>query len=63
MTSRQQPSMHLESVLLWQRKIPIAVDGEIRRGTDISKALALGDCFYFVGRVPIWGLAVSQLLE
>lgn len=55
--------MHLESVLLWQRKIPIAVDGEIRRGTDISKALALGDCFYFVGRVPIWGLAVSQLLE
>ena len=34
-------------------KIPIAIDGGIRRGTDIFKALALGTCFYFVGRVPI----------
>jgi (S)-2-hydroxy-acid oxidase len=39
-------------------KIPIAIDGGIRRGTDIFKALALGACFCFVGRVPIWGLAV-----
>ncbi|PMD56828.1 FMN-dependent dehydrogenase [Hyaloscypha bicolor E] len=38
-------------------KIPIAIDGGIRRGTDIFKALALGACFCFVGRVPIWGLA------
>ena len=41
-------------------KIPIAIDGGIRRGTDIFKALALGACFCFVGRVPIWGLAVSS---
>lgn len=40
-------------------KIPIAIDGGIRRGTDIFKAVALGACFCFVGRVPIWGLAYN----
>lgn len=40
-------------------KIPIAVDGGIRRGTDIFKAIALGASHCFVGRIPIWGLAVS----
>ncbi|KAF5502404.1 Oxidase FUB9 [Colletotrichum aenigma] len=38
-------------------KIPITVDGGIRRGTDIFKALALGASHCFVGRIPIWGLA------
>ncbi|KAK0370826.1 hypothetical protein CLIM01_11806 [Colletotrichum limetticola] len=40
-------------------KIPIAVDGGIRRGTDIFKALALGASHCFVGRIPIWGLAYN----
>lgn len=40
-------------------KIPIAIDGGIRRGTDIFKAIALGADFCFAGRIPIWGLAVS----
>jgi (S)-2-hydroxy-acid oxidase len=40
-------------------KIQIAVDGGIRRGSDIFKALALGAQYCFVGRIPIWGLAVS----
>lgn len=40
-------------------KITIAVDGGIRRGTDIFKALALGADYVFAGRIPIWGLAVS----
>lgn len=40
-------------------KIKIAIDGGIRRGTDIFKALALGADFCFAGRVPIWGLAVT----
>lgn len=35
------------------------MDGGIRRGTDIFKALALGADYCFSGRVPIWGLAVS----
>ncbi|KAF7561137.1 hypothetical protein G7046_g2997 [Stylonectria norvegica] len=39
--------------------IPIAVDGGIRRGTDIFKALAMGASHCFVGRIPIWGLAYN----
>ncbi|KAK7417236.1 hypothetical protein QQX98_004670 [Neonectria punicea] len=40
-------------------RIPIAVDGGIRRGTDIFKALAMGASHCFVGRIPIWGLAYN----
>ncbi|RKU43204.1 hypothetical protein DL546_006001 [Coniochaeta pulveracea] len=40
-------------------KIPLAVDGGIRRGSDIFKALALGASHCFVGRIPIWGLAYN----
>lgn len=43
-------------------RIPIAVDGGIRRGTDIFKAIALGASHCFIGRIPIWGLAVSIIL-
>lgn len=42
--------------------IPIAVDGGIRRGSDIFKAIALGADFCFLGRIAIWGLAVSDLV-
>ena len=41
-------------------KIPLAFDGGIRRGSDIFKALALGASHCFVGRIPVWGLAVSS---
>lgn len=41
-------------------RIGIAVDGGIRQGSDIFKALALGAQHCFVGRIPIWGLAVSR---
>lgn len=38
-------------------KIPVLVDGGIRRGSDIVKALALGAKAVLVTRPPLWGLA------
>ena len=37
-------------------KIPVMMDGGIRRGSDILKALALGAKAVLVGRAPLWGL-------
>ena len=39
------------------RKIPVHVDGGIRHGTDVFKALALGADFVWIGRPVLWGLA------
>ena len=35
----------------------VLIDGGIRRGTDIFKALALGAQAVFIGRPYVWGLA------
>ncbi|GAB2250049.1 hypothetical protein Droror1_Dr00013408 [Drosera rotundifolia] len=40
-------------------KIPVLLDGGIRRGTDVFKALALGAKAVLVGRPVIYGLAVK----
>ena len=40
-------------------RIAVHVDGGIRSGTDIFKALALGADCCWVGRPALWGLAVS----
>jgi isopentenyl diphosphate isomerase/L-lactate dehydrogenase-like FMN-dependent dehydrogenase len=40
-----------------QGKIPVLLDGGVRRGTDVFKALALGAKAVGIGRPYIWGLA------
>lgn len=45
-----------ECVAAAKGQIPIHVDGGIRRGSDIFKALALGADGVWIGRIPIWGL-------
>jgi isopentenyl diphosphate isomerase/L-lactate dehydrogenase-like FMN-dependent dehydrogenase len=37
----------------------VLMDGGIRRGTDVVKALALGAKAVLAGRAPLWGLAVD----
>lgn len=40
-------------------RIPVLIDGGIRRGSDVVKALAMGATACLVGRPQLWGLAVA----
>jgi 4-hydroxymandelate oxidase len=40
-------------------RIPILLDGGVRRGTDVLKALALGASAVLIGRPYLWGLAAA----
>jgi 4-hydroxymandelate oxidase len=40
-------------------RVEVLVDGGIRRGGDVVKALALGARAVLAGRAPLWGLAVG----
>lgn len=40
-------------------RIPVLLDGGVRRGTDVIKAIALGATACLVGRPQLWGLAVG----
>jgi isopentenyl diphosphate isomerase/L-lactate dehydrogenase-like FMN-dependent dehydrogenase len=40
-------------------RLEVLIDGGIRRGADVVKALALGARAVLVGRPPVWGLSVA----
>jgi isopentenyl diphosphate isomerase/L-lactate dehydrogenase-like FMN-dependent dehydrogenase len=40
-------------------RVPVIVDGGVRRGTDVFKALALGASAVAIGRPVVWGLTVG----
>ncbi|KAJ4754796.1 Peroxisomal (S)-2-hydroxy-acid oxidase [Rhynchospora pubera] len=40
-------------------RVPVFLDGGVRRGTDVFKALALGASGIFIGRPVLYGLAVD----
>jgi isopentenyl diphosphate isomerase/L-lactate dehydrogenase-like FMN-dependent dehydrogenase len=40
-------------------RVEVLVDGGVRRGGDVIKALALGARAVLAGRAPLWGLAVG----
>jgi L-lactate dehydrogenase (cytochrome)/(S)-mandelate dehydrogenase len=40
-------------------RIPVLLDGGVRRGSDVVKALALGARACLIGRPQLWGLAVA----
>jgi 4-hydroxymandelate oxidase len=46
-----------EVVAAVKGRVPVFIDGGIRRGTDIFKAVALGAAGVGIGRPQVWGLA------
>lgn len=45
------------------RNVEVYMDGGVRAGTDVLKALARGAKAVFVGRPALWGLACSVSLR
>jgi L-lactate dehydrogenase (cytochrome)/(S)-mandelate dehydrogenase len=39
--------------------MPVLLDGGVRRGADVAKALALGAAACLIGRPQLWGVAVA----
>ena len=48
-----------EAAAAAQGKLEVLLDGGVRRGADVVKALALGARAVFIGRPLFWGLAVD----
>ena len=53
---KQTAGFHVIGVV--DGRLPVLVDGGIRRGTDVAKALILGATAVLIGRPYVWGLAV-----
>ncbi len=55
-----RPSMaYLPLPSAWPAAFPVLVDGGIRRGTDVLKALTLGAAAVGIGRPYLYGLCVA----
>ena len=67
--SKQEHKSPQMLALNWRGKVPVLIDGGVRRGTDALKALALGATAVGIGRPYVWGLAsfgepgVDRVLE
>jgi 4-hydroxymandelate oxidase len=48
-----------EVVEVVDRRVPVLMDGGVRRGTDVVKALALGAAAVLIGRPYLYGLAAG----
>jgi 4-hydroxymandelate oxidase len=46
-----------EVIAVVRKRVPVFLDGGVRRGTDVFKALALGAAGVGIGRPQAWGLA------
>ena len=45
--------------MLSEGRIPVLLDGGVRRGSDVLKALAMGAACCLIGRPQLWGLSVA----
>jgi len=57
-TSRINGQQHLPSIAEACPDLPVMIDGGIRRGSDVLKALALGARAVFVGR-PLYAASIA----
>lgn len=56
-----EPAIRLlpDVVAAVQGRVPVLVDGGIRRGSDVARALCLGAAAVLVGRPCLWGLTLA----
>lgn len=57
MASSFQIDALVEVVEAVRGRVEVYLDGGIRKGSDVLKALALGAKCVFIGRPALWGLA------